>query len=426
MYWFVVCCASGLGKGPPLYWFNPHHKTTYKGMGNQLWERSTATALYRMAEAVKSYDGRVAYVLGNFVNHAHSVEAAPSESCMFDIASLGGAAATWEDVAAAAVPVYAESCDAALHACRSKQLVDHESNATHLVVRSHVNRCFEASPDEVCARAAAANLSFAWIGSPLPCVRPYEVIHRPADPQYVLPMTSPYFVDRWKQRYCGDMARKRTEYNSTEKYPCYGASYHPESGLPESTPVFHDTLVGLDLSPLVRRLARRILSEVFKVRAASDINAAHVRRGDRLHAVWQTKLMHRTAGDNCTSCDTCLHRCNPTDDNVANVGRNFSKSMLPVWIATDDDSTAWAFNPATRRGATIDFVGLRAPAVVDLLASDAEFNALPTRHHRSCAKAGLDVYFLVYADSALFDLPSTFSAIAYRKREALQKTFQFW
>lgn len=408
-----------------LYWLDPTHKAQYKGLGNQLWERSSQAALYRIADSLElSPNGRLSVILGNLLGHAHYTHAAASESCMWDTASHP-VLATWEDVVDRSLPVLTPNCVKALEVCRYLQIVDAtQSNASFFVVSygdagvRGFNRCVSATPESACQRADRDE-SFVWIGQALDCFeeQPRSLL-KPRDTDFLFPMASPLFDDRHKKRYCGKMSFKSGD-QRTKNCRC-AVPFSPESGLEASTPELHQALATVDFAPAVKRITETLV-KFMKVSHPDKVNAIHVRRGDRLHSVWQKKLLY-LADRNCTSCDTCLYHCAPSNDDILGVGRNFSHPEFPTWIATDDASTAFLFEQPHRNS----YFGLEAADVAAIVRDHPAFLALPSQQHRKCVKEGIDLYFLTYANSAIFDVASTFSAIAYRKREALDKPFQFW
>lgn len=224
------------------------------------------------------------------------------------------------------------------------------------------------------------------------------------------PFSSPYFVDPLKRSHC--------------TVDCATADVRlPFSPL---SPVTNKDLGGalraIDFSHLVRDMAAAILGSLESV--VQDMAAVHVRRGDRNTPRWRTFFNNnfKIFGTNCTSCDTCRYHCVPTDDDVRGVWRNFSLGTRLCWIATDDASLARFLTdePTTAKHV---FVG-RHSAFVDRIVQN--HTAQVREHDRSRVVDALDLFFLARAGEAIFDLYSTFSGIAYRKREAEGRPIMFW
>lgn len=386
---FATMVVLGMMTTARVYEYRLASKVNLNGMGNQFWDAHSGCAVYRVADAIRSYAGtQKTQIVGSFKGHWRD-ELGTSWSLLFDVSGVPEVA-VWEDVAQLPVKTSGNCSEVKRRMVKQQMWWDWE--------------CEETTPEAACERS-----DFVWLDeTTLPCPPILPTERRGSNH----PFSSPYFVDPLKKRHCTDDCATADD----TRLPL-----SPQS--PIADKFLGDALRGIEFSSLVHDIAAAIVGLLGG--GVQDMAAVHVRRGDRSRArAWRNHFnaKFKLFGANCTSCDTCRYHCLPTDDNVLGVWRNFSRTTRVCWIATDDTSLAdvVAHEPTTARGV---FVG-RSSAFVNRIVQ--EHTAHVRARDKPRVEDALDLFFLARAGEAIFDLYSTFSAIAYRKREAEGRPIMFW
>ncbi|KAJ8605371.1 hypothetical protein CTAYLR_002374 [Chrysophaeum taylorii] len=399
------------GNVSSIFEFKLTSKINYNGLGNQFWDHAAGTSIYRLADAARSYRGKTfskRQLIAPFAHHWRLPGAGTSWGLLFDISDVPEVATFDELFLLRDVPIYSSlSCDDVRKLLARHQICQDECETL---------ACETLTAEAACDR----NGTFAWLDvNTLPC-KPIVVGAATRSHFLIHPFASPHFHDPHKHRHC-------------EGPSCGVADDHPLPFNPESpstNPALADVLRRVKFNGDVVQLARRIL-EPFN----SEVAAIHVRRGDRQKPAWvahYAKNFH-LFNQSCASCDACRYHCVPTDDDIRRVWRNFSQGLRVCWLASDDasldalllhdldDAPGGHHHHHHHRV----FIGRRSRFVRGII-EDHLLRRVPRTIDRARYEEILDLYILTHAKEAIFDLYSTFSAIAYRKRDAMGRPIMFW